>query len=368
MPSRSISETPWGFNVPPLPDELASSWLVRIAQTYMLSPHTLTRMILGNVAVWNRDLDSSLAKKHLKQIGYRVSVDAATALETSLAPWRGQLQPKQRPPGFLAGVLRVGVYHRLRRRHGLQYCPDCLREDRMPYFRRHWRLAFLFGCPRHQCRLLDACSACDAPVMPHRATALDVRRCHDCLENICEPSERLSDGEFSSLTRIIDRWEHDAGRFESRQVPFRTWLAVLRFWYSRLRIGSVNSKLGLRLSRNRPDASDSKIAMLEDSRCAVRRQWLPFIEQALVKHPDGLIELCRSSGVTSTALLSDYRGMIPNWFRQQILTHLEHGPTRVRKSKPMGTKVDSTRTIRKRIGLTEAMQRLALPGSDSPDE
>ncbi|WP_321150951.1 TniQ family protein [Aeromonas jandaei] len=51
---------------------------------------------------------------------------------------------------------------------GMQYCPLCLGEDKEPYYRLSWRLAFYTFCPRHQTLLLDRCHACGAPVAFHR--------------------------------------------------------------------------------------------------------------------------------------------------------------------------------------------------------
>lgn len=50
--------------------------------------------------------------------------------------------------------------------HGAMYCPDCLKSDRVPYFRWHWRLALLNECPLHRTRNLDQCPNCERPPWP----------------------------------------------------------------------------------------------------------------------------------------------------------------------------------------------------------
>ena len=51
---------------------------------------------------------------------------------------------------------------------GLSFCPRCLAEDPVPYFRKQWRLAFITACQKHRCLLLDQCPHCHSKVYIHR--------------------------------------------------------------------------------------------------------------------------------------------------------------------------------------------------------
>ena len=86
-------------------------------------------------------------------------------------------------PGFLPLVLAAGIYHRARRRHGLQYCPDCLTERPMIY-RRTWRSALAVVCIRHDRRLRDACPRCDRALAPHRSRRLNRDLCDCCGDSL----------------------------------------------------------------------------------------------------------------------------------------------------------------------------------------
>lgn len=50
----------------------------------------------------------------------------------------------------------------------LRYCPGCLAEQPLPYYRLCWRFLAIGGCHHHGCRLLDACGHCAAslPLLP----------------------------------------------------------------------------------------------------------------------------------------------------------------------------------------------------------
>jgi hypothetical protein len=45
-----------------------------------------------------------------------------------------------------------------------QFCPACLAEDIVPYFRKQWRLALFTYCLKHRIELYDECPGCHAPI------------------------------------------------------------------------------------------------------------------------------------------------------------------------------------------------------------
>lgn len=93
----------------------------------------------------------------------------------------------------------IGVYHRTRNQFGLQFCPLCLDEDKEPYFRRRWRLAFIVSCERHHTLLHDRCPRCGAAVNFHRSEMGDHRKrfpdsltlCHACRFELRAVNSRL---------------------------------------------------------------------------------------------------------------------------------------------------------------------------------
>lgn len=55
---RGLTESLWPIRYKPLPDELLSSWLVRLAHGHGLKVQTFCNLIFGNkLQVWNRDID-----------------------------------------------------------------------------------------------------------------------------------------------------------------------------------------------------------------------------------------------------------------------------------------------------------------------
>jgi hypothetical protein len=178
----------WPAHPKPLPDEVLSSWIVRVAEANALKLHTLSRMLFGDQrSPWNRDIDRFAPKWLLKAICQHTGVDYWHAYRTTLAIYRTRLYPRHNMTGQLRWVLPIISHGTKRQGFGMQFCPACLAEDVVPYFRKQWRLALYTYCPTHRISLYDACPECDAPICYFRrdfgrelAQALDLGHCTSC--------------------------------------------------------------------------------------------------------------------------------------------------------------------------------------------
>lgn len=164
---------PFAYRPAPLPDELTSSWLTRLANGMRLSTFALLHRVWRNKTnLMSQDIDGYCPPVILRDLatGCNCSYDAAA--RTSLRTFVGSLCESMPVRGRKVWILPTSV-HSLERWHaGLQFCPTCLKHDAQPYFRRHWRLAFSTECLQHGLGLLDACPTCDAPVSSHRGLTL----------------------------------------------------------------------------------------------------------------------------------------------------------------------------------------------------
>ena len=159
----------------PLPDELFSSWLIRVAHAQGLKLQTFCHMMWPEAMIWNRDCDRCANPELLSSLADMTGVAITQANATLLTSYEGILFRKAVKNGHTKWILPLGVFHRFRRRNGLQYCPQCL-ADATPYFRRVWRLSLFTLCERHQCLLRDECPHCKRPVHPHRGEMGDRKR------------------------------------------------------------------------------------------------------------------------------------------------------------------------------------------------
>ena len=193
---RGVTAPLWPIRYKPLPDELLSSWLVRLAHGHGLKVQTFCNLIFGNrLQVWNRDIDRLAPPWLVDTLARHTGTPLDTAYGTTLKVYEGILFRNPRPSGHLNWVLSLKIYHRVREGFGQQFCPACLAEDMTPYFRKAWRLSLSTTCPRHGCMLHDRCHACGAAVSFFRmdfgmeagdsdGKTVNVSRCHECKANL----------------------------------------------------------------------------------------------------------------------------------------------------------------------------------------
>lgn len=169
-PLCGLSGTLWPIHLKPLPDELLSSWIIRLSHAHGYKAQTMCALLFGRgITIWNRDIDR-LAPQEVIETLARISGASIEQIEgTTLRGYEGTLFEHHNANGMCRWIVPIGIFHRTRKRPGLMFCPECLNEDVEPYFRRRWRLAFSTVCTKHGCCLLDACPKCDSPIAPHRS-------------------------------------------------------------------------------------------------------------------------------------------------------------------------------------------------------
>ena len=183
---------PWSRSVVPVDDELLSSYLIRVAEAHCADPYRFCMHTLGNVSIWNRDVDRTASPEVRSRVAERAQLTLDQVDEMTLAPWELHLRDRATTSRWTTGawINPAGIYHRTRRAHGLQACLPCLMESGA--YRRIWRLSFVTVCPRHCSPLIDACPMCGAPLVPHRQLA-KMLTCHQCHRGLKPSAEQCSD-------------------------------------------------------------------------------------------------------------------------------------------------------------------------------
>lgn len=183
-----LSGKVWPAHPKPLPDELLSSWIVRVAEANAIKLQTLSWMLFGNgLSPWNRDIDRNAPRWLIKALSQHTGCSYEDVFHTALVTYSGILYPHRQAVGQLRWILPIRSYGMRHRAFGQQFCPECLAKDATPYFRKQWRVALFTYCPKHQVELHDACPACGAPVVIYRgdfgrelSDARPMYVCHTC--------------------------------------------------------------------------------------------------------------------------------------------------------------------------------------------
>lgn len=206
------------------PGETLTSLLLRLAKNHSASGHELCALLWPQHQFWTRDVDRTVSDTQLEAIAGITGLTKDVLVETTLRDLVRATGFKERIPGYQRGILPVGIYHRVRRRFGQQYCSWCLKE-KPAYLRVQWRLEFMVACPKHGILLRDACPECDAPFIPHRKHSLTTAKCHSCGSSLAcgdqESPSKLAEDLQSRILVILDGAIHGAQINTDPLVPIR---------------------------------------------------------------------------------------------------------------------------------------------------
>lgn len=145
-------------------------------------------MLWPGCSIWNRDFDRTVSDSTLRAISEVTGVSVEVLATMTLRDMVVRSGYHERIEGRQAGILPVGVYHRVRRAYGQQYCIRCLSLP-SPYLKREWRSELVVACRVHGILLSDGCPRCDAPFVPHRNHSLIRTRCYRCRGSLVDASD-----------------------------------------------------------------------------------------------------------------------------------------------------------------------------------
>jgi len=174
----------------PYPEELLTSWMVRLALENGWHLHTFYKVILRyQKPIWNRDTDKYCHPNLIERLSAATGISTERIQQLSIQSYNGVLFQGNPRAANLRWILPLGIYHRRRKLLGLQFCPLCLAEQPKSYYRKYWRVAFYGVCHKHKIQLLDMCPQCQNPIEFHRIGVgskneslpkTDLSSCHSC--------------------------------------------------------------------------------------------------------------------------------------------------------------------------------------------
>lgn len=131
----------------PHKNEVLSSWLARTSYAHHTYPLTFIKLHLQNYCS-SKNIDLLFDKTILDSI----SIKAQHKIDTynlSLKALNGILQEN---------IISNGANKTICPQ---RYCPVCLREDGILYYRKDWKIVFNTVCLKHNCFLYDKCTQCN---------------------------------------------------------------------------------------------------------------------------------------------------------------------------------------------------------------
>jgi ribosomal protein L34E len=207
MGELPTERTLWPIRPWPMPDELLSSWLNRVAVANGISPWSFYRALARAVG-WTTTItrfekiaiDLRHKSKETSWVDFRCDNPLAEYLaqRSGMPPRLIQGLALKRPHDIPAGVLTpagtlqwdlIEAVPRLLRLDGegyryMYFCPYCLAEWDDPWYRKFWRTKLAQVCTRHGCQMFVSC-ICGRDVRPHLSKKVRSQAfCHSCGQDL----------------------------------------------------------------------------------------------------------------------------------------------------------------------------------------
>lgn len=327
-PSRAVR--PWPYQPRPLPDELLSSYLVRLALGMDLKPITFLNTVWGSSRnLLAQDLDNFVPQRIATRVEAGAGLDANTVRTMALSSYVGTLLTRHNANGRNPWLLPTTIDNNRRHRHGLQFCPICLANDPAPHFRKRWRVAFVTSCTIHGVLLRDRCAACGEPVHQHGAASPTL--CSACGAGLCVP------------TPVVARHDHigwqlrleaglDQGWIMLGREPLRAhvFFAIVRQVAALL----VNGKRAERLRHEAarawggdpaPYAKPTARQPIEYLDVAEHHRLFDMVELLMQGWPHRFVHACQEAGLHRSHAIKDMSNP-PFAYEQVMRAYMDHTP------------------------------------------
>lgn len=333
------------IHFPPAPDELLSSWYVRLAHANMLKAETFSTVLWGRQhQIWNRDIDRLSPEWLVRILAARTGTSFNVAWSTTLKSYEGTIFTELHPTGISTWILPVQMYHRKHKWPGLQFCPKCLKEDEEPYFRKRWRLALYTACSHHGVLLCNHCPSCGEPVMFHRrelgkTAELDVQPLSLCFR--CDYDLRSANAEkpapyeesAANLAVLTSEWLENAVILLTLDASFYTILhqacklILSERWENNL-LNFISSQVSVKFQilGSAGDMGAPKRAFFEHYSVTERHDILHYAYWILADPAARLNEALKYKALRFNRLYRDLH-LLPDWYRK-VLFEIKHRESR----------------------------------------
>lgn len=175
----------------PILNESPASWMLRLCHYHQFWPNQICDALGLRKST---DFDVQLSLESLCRLSYGTSIKAASLSSLNSMFFHAR-SSEQRKAAFLLNPSPRGY-------SSYRYCPDCLCEDPVPYWRFTWRMAYFLVCPKHRCVMLDRCLAC-----------------HAVLEALPTRGSGFFEGSDRPICRFCLACGADLGRFHAETLP-----------------------------------------------------------------------------------------------------------------------------------------------------
>lgn len=139
----------------PFEGEIFSSWFARCAYAHKTHPRTFLHLHFPKdkfIYTLSENIDATVSDEILQIISIKTTFGFSKLRNMTMKSYDGFLQEEIISNGnnkFLTNY---------------RFCPKCLKEDKIPYFKKEHRVVFSTFCKKHKCYLQDKCPKCQSQI------------------------------------------------------------------------------------------------------------------------------------------------------------------------------------------------------------
>lgn len=327
----------WPVHVHRQEDELLSSWLTRLALQHGIKLQSFCHVAFPDYQIWTRDIDKTVSTEFIQLLSTYTGETVSEIYAATLRSFEGYLFERE-VHGYTPWILPLGIYHRLRKLPGLSFCPTCLLEDRIPYYRRLWRLAFYTVCHKHHVLLQNRCSRCFSTISFHR-NFFKGRNDFSCYElSICSacgfdlrrtPSISIADTlPLQQVIRLISILGDGYATIGNSKIHALFFFRVFHHLLKLLLIDKHGYRLQQYLAEqlfHEQPRSLSQARTVEGLSLDERRYAIKLAFLLLENWPTFFIETCQKVHLSKSRLNRDFSN-VPFWYSKILLFDLNESP------------------------------------------
>lgn len=308
----------------PLEDELLSSWLARVAFAHQRPLSIFISLFIRHQgsAVSRTDIDFLYDEKLFEQLVLKSQLSKKEIFKMSLRSEEGHLLLCS--GNSLYPPLQIRKLTDKRTHNGLMYCPLCLSEDKIPYYRKKWRYNFYNACTKHNVFLTDRCWRCYSKIEISKIKHLkELCICHKCEKDLKESIPRLVESNYEVGLKAIKWFEKglNRGYFVINRQKIKSVFVFESFTYLRFLLDR-KEKLNLKrfplleeyksICKNL-DRYHSKKAL------SIKKEFIltTMVYHLFQNYPKNLVEFSKDNHLTHRDFVHGFRNM-PFWYKEMI--------------------------------------------------
>lgn len=177
----------WPIIFTPFEDESFSSWFTRISFANVSTP--TQRVEQFEIKPINYDYDVEIKDDIFLKINSKTNLDVESLKKHTFYHENQQFNSLLLEQQNIVKIFKALCFTSWNERgqNNMRYCPECLKHDITPYFRKQWRYQFYTFCPIHLCLLESKCPNCNSPVLFHKLTwKSKLHYCYQCHFDLSE--------------------------------------------------------------------------------------------------------------------------------------------------------------------------------------